>query len=298
MKTKILSLALICLLVFGCKDNSNLQPSLLYYSYDYATHSAVVIKTPNDYPEGSIGLGYSDYSGDIIIPSSVVYNGERYEVVGIGMGAFAGCKDLRSIKIPSSITNIEKYAIMGCPNLDAIVIDSKNPKFDSRNNCNAVIETETNILLFGSNKAYVPSNVIKIGSYSFVGLSFESLEIQEGVNEIEHHTLQNLSNLTTITLPNSLITIGEDALSNCISLKSVTIGRNVKQIVDAFLAGDNSLETITCLAITPPQWVLAHVDIPQNVILYVPDNSVSSYTNDEVWGKYFMDNIRPISTKY
>lgn len=297
MKTKVLSLAFVCLLVFGCKDTSNLQPSLLYYSYDYATHSAVVIKTPNDFPEGIIALGYSEYSGDIVIPSSVVYYGEKYEVVGIGKGAFAGCKDLRSIKIPSSIINIEEYALLGSPNLDAIIVDPNNPKYDSRYNCNAVIETETNTLLFGSNKTFVPSNVVKIGPYSLVGLSFESLEIQEGLKEIDHHTLQSLPNLTSITLPHSLTIIGEDALSSCISLKTVTIGKNVNTIVDAFLAGDISLETITCMAATPPQWVFAHVDIPQNVILYVPDNSVSSYINDEVWGKYFKDNIRPISTK-
>lgn len=293
MKTKVLLLAFICLFAFGCKDNSKLQPSQLCYSYDYVSRTATVIKTPND----STNFGFSNYSGDIIIPSSVVYKGEKYEVVGIGMEAFARCQNLRSIKIPNSIINIEKQALIYCPNLDAIVVDPNNPRYDSRHNCNAVIETETNTLLFGSNKTFVPSNVLKIGPYSLVGLSFESLEIQEGVNEIDHHTLQSLPNLTTITLPNSLTMIGEDALANCISLKSVTIGRNVKQIVDAFLAGDKSLETITCLATTPPQWVHANIEIPQNVILYVPDNSVSNYINDEVWGKHFKDNIRPISSK-
>lgn len=296
--------------LFSCKDNnsvSNEEPtnqklpaSELYYSFDYGTHTATVIKTP-DVDTGSIGnLSYyqpSTYSGDIVIPSTVIYYEEEYTVTGIGERAFTGAKDLHSLHIPSTIDTIAKEAILDTPNLDYITVDSKNPKFDSRYKCNAIIETKTNTLIVGSNYTFIPSNVYKIGPWTLNGLSFETLEIQEGLKKIDHHSLQNLRNLKTITFPSSLEIIEEDALARCPSLKTVTIGKNVNKIVDAFLAGDKSLETITCLAITPPQWVLANVDIPQNVILYVPDNSVSSYINDEVWGKYFKDNIRPISTK-
>lgn len=285
--------------MFGCKENSNLLPSQLYYSYDYATHSAIVIKTPNDYPEdGSIGLGYSDYSGDIIIPSSVVYNGEKYEVLGIGMGAFAGCKNLRSITIPRSIINIEKLALTGSLNLEAIVVDSKNPEYDSRYNCNAIIETETSTLIYGCNATIIPNDILTIGTESFECLTFESMPIPEGVKRIEHHTLWRLPYLRSIEIPNSVVFIGENVLSYCENLSSVILGKSLEQI-DADVLRDNpNLVEVTCYAVNPPKcngYSRPFSGISNEAILYVPAQSVSRYTEDNVWGKAFKE-IHPITT--
>ena len=279
----------------SCNDSLNWDESQLCYEYDYASHTATVVKTPNDFPEGYISVGYSDYSGNISIPSYVTYYNEKYEVVKIKQGAFAGCTRLKSVKIPKTVTEIERYAFIGSSNLDVLIVDPENPKYDSRYECNAIVETATNTLLFGSNKMNIPSNVLIIGPYSIVGLTFEKIAIQEGLKKIDHHTLQSLPNLTTIEFPNSLEDIGEDALSSCTALKSVTLGKNVKSIFDAFLAGDKSLETITCLSETPPVWSMPHLDIPDGVILYVPDQSVNLYSQDQVWGKHFV--IRPLSSK-
>lgn len=307
MKTKVFVLLCACALLMCCKDNNSassgevanqeLPPSNLYYSYDYASRTAMVVKTPNDYPDDDLYWGYSDYSGDIVIPSSVIYRDVEHIVTGIQKGAFAGCENLRSIFIPATIDNIEQGTITFTPNLESIIVDPKNPIYDSRYKCNAIIETKTNTLIAGSNNTFIPSGILKIGPYALNGLSVDSLEIPEGLKEIEHFSLQHMANLKSITIPKTLETIGEDALAHCNSLKSVTIGPNVKLIVNAFLAGDKSLETISCLATTPPQWIYPSVQIPQTVILYVPDNSVTAYNNDEVWGKYFKDRIRPLSSK-
>lgn len=306
MKTKFLLFLFVITAFISCNDRSNvdetptaLEESQLYYEYDYASHTATVVKTPNDFPEVdyyySMGQDYSEYSDNIVIPSYVEYQGEKYKVVGINIGAFARSSKLRSVKIPSTIETIGKYAFTGCPNLETITVDKNNPKYDSRYNCNAIIETATNTLLFGSNKMNIPSNVKIIGPYSIIRLTFEEIIIPEGVKEIDHHTLQRLPNLKMIDFPNSLETIDEDALTDCTSLKSVTLGRNVKSIFDAFLAGNKSLETVTCLSVTPPVWGMPHVDIPNDVILYVPDQSVDLYSQDQVWGKHFI--IRPLFAK-
>lgn len=299
MNPRLLSMLLVASLFISCKESLNWDESQLFYKYDSATRTAVVVKTPNDFPDVDyyyyMNLDYSSYSGHIAIPSTVMYLGEKYTVVGIEVGAFARCSNLRSVKIPSTVESIGKYAFSGCPNLESIIIDKSNPKYDSRYNCNAIIETTTNILLFGSNKMNIPNNVSIIGPYSIMRLSCERINIPEGVKKIDHHTLQNLPNLKTIEFPNSLEDIGEDALSHCTSLKSITLGKNVKSIFDAFLAGDESLETITCLSDTPPVWSMPYLNIPEGVILYVPDQSVDLYMQDKVWGKYF--TIRPLSSK-
>ena len=59
-------------------------------------------------------VNYNDYSGDIVIPSVVQYGGNEYAVVGIGEDAFAYCRDLATVSIPSSVTTIGAYAFLYC----------------------------------------------------------------------------------------------------------------------------------------------------------------------------------------
>ncbi len=292
MKTRFLLITFVITTFIGCKDSLKWDESQLVYEYDYASHTATVVKNSNEVQDGNVVVGYS---GNISIPPYVKYYNETYEVVRIKQGAFSYCSKLKSVKIPKTVIDIEREAFIYSPNLDVLIVDSDNPKYDSRYECNAIIETQTNTLLFGSNKMNIPNNVTIIGSWSILGLSFENIHIPEGVKIIDHHTLQALPNLKAIEFPNSVGTISEDALSRCPSLKTVTIGKNVKSVCDAFLAEDKSLETVTCLSLTPPQWLFPHVEIPENVILYVPDQSVELYCQNQVWGKYFI--VRPLSSK-
>ena len=91
------------------------------------------------------GYSYDSYSneyiGDVVIPSSVKYNGVTYSVTSIGYAAFYKCESLKSIEIPNSVTSIGDYAFYICTSLTNIVVDSENTIYDSRNGCNAIIET-------------------------------------------------------------------------------------------------------------------------------------------------------------
>jgi len=90
-------------------------------------------------------------------------------VTSIGNYAFAVCTGLTSISIPNSVTSIAKYAFIGCSDLESITVENGNANYDSRENCNALIETETNTLITGCKNTVIPNSITSIGNYAFYG---------------------------------------------------------------------------------------------------------------------------------
>jgi len=110
---------------------------------------------------------YNTYSGSVTIPSSVTYNGTTYSVTSIGDDAFAWCTGLTSVTIPNSVTSIGESAFASCTGLTSIVVNDDNTKYDSRENCNAIIETATNTLIAGCQNTTIPNSVTSIGREAF-----------------------------------------------------------------------------------------------------------------------------------
>jgi hypothetical protein len=129
-------------------------------------------------------------------------------VTSIGGSAFWECFGLTSITIPNSVTSIGDSAFYGCTGLTSIVVENGNSKYDSRNNCNAIIETASNTLIAGCNNSIIPNSVTSIGDFAFYGCS----------------------GLTSITIPNSVTSIGNGAFWGCSGLTSI-----VSQIVNPFV---------------------------------------------------------------
>lgn len=84
-------------------------------------------------------------------------------VSSIGDIAFAECKNLTSINIPYSVQYIGSDAFLNCGSLSCITVDGYNNWYDSRDNCNAIIETASNTLLRGCGNTVIPSTVTAIG---------------------------------------------------------------------------------------------------------------------------------------
>ncbi|MBQ0062883.1 MAG: leucine-rich repeat domain-containing protein [Prevotella sp.] len=103
-----------------------------------------------------------------------------------------------------------KLQIRWCSGLTSIVVAEGNTKYDSRDNCNAIIETSTNTLIVGCKTTIIPNSVTSIGDRAFA----------------------YCSGLTSITIPNSVTSIGESAFSGCKVLSDVKIGKSVEIIGD------------------------------------------------------------------
>ena len=162
--------------------------------------------------QGSGSYDSDEYSGSVTIPETVTYDGRTYSVTSIE-DAFAFCSGLTSITIPKSVTSIANGACAYSQSLTSIVVDNGNTKYDSRNGCNAIIETATNTLIAGCSSTVIPESVTSIGINAFTGTSLTSITIPNGVTEIGIGAFLQCESLTSVTIPNSVTSIGNAAFS-------------------------------------------------------------------------------------
>ena len=134
-------------------------------------------------------------------------------VTKIGTRAFYQ-SDLESITIPASVTEIEEMLFGWCENLNSIVVNKNNPVYDSRNNCNAIIETSTNILIEGCNSTKVPDTVTEIGRYAFYQrFGLKKIIIPDSVKRFDYYAFADCDRIEEFHMTKSVRTWEHGAMS-------------------------------------------------------------------------------------
>ena len=257
--------------------------------------------------KGSTYESYNnEYSGNVVIPSSVEYNGNSYSVTSIGECTFADCTDLTSVTIPNGVTSIEYIAFAGCSSLTSVTIPnsvtsiadlafSRCPSLTSIEIPNSVTTIGNSVFFdsIGLTSVTIPNSVTEIGEFAFSGCSgLTSLTISNSMTSIPFSAFDCCTSLTSIEIPNSVTKIGGFAFGNCTGLTSIKIPNSVTSIGDnAFYQVDKSdmdhadLTAVISLIENPfiiESTVFTKTTL-KNATLYVPIGTKDKYMSTEGW---------------
>ena len=245
-----------------------------------------IVSTASSYSQGFALAGIFGYQ----VRNYILGN----SITRIDDAAFHGCVYLTSIEIPSSVSDIGRNVFSGCYSLSSIKVAEDNTVYDSRDNCNAIIETATNTLIAGCKNTVIPNSVTCIGAAAFYRQeAMTSIEIPNSITSIGSSAFAGCIGLTSIKIPNSVITLGVQSFAGCSGVTSVIIGSGLTSVGDDTFNYCTKLTSVCCFADTPPSSDgYAFHGIPGSATLYVPAQSLEAYKKNYYWGRFA--NILPI----
>ena len=216
---------------------------------------------------------YSRYSGKVVIPKTVTYEGVKYSVTSIGVqafyncsgltsvtvggnvtsignGAFMYCNYLESVTIPNSVTSIGDLAFKDCYRMTSITIGSGVTSIGSSafSGCSKLTSVHITDLEAWCKISFLynGSNPLTYAHHLYLNdTEIKDLVIPNTVTSIGYHAFCDCSGLTSVTIPNSVTSIGYEAFIYCSGLTSVTIGSGVTSIESGTFSACSSLKSVT-----------------------------------------------------
>ena len=248
----------------------------IYYSFNTSNNTATVIS------------GENKYTGDVVIPETVTYQGTTYTVTKIGNSAFAECTDLTSVTIGNGVTSIGQSVFYGCSGLTSVTIGNNVTSIGSGAFASSALISIT-----------IPNSVTSIGSNAFSGCSsLTSATIGNGVTSIGECVFSDCSGLTSVTIPEGVTSIEYEAFQYCTSLTSITIPNSVTYIASYAFLGCSNLKEVYCMAEQVPDTnykTILDKSIIKSATLYVPASAVNAYKSSSYWKEF--GTILPIAVE-
>lgn len=156
---------------------------------------------------------------------------------------FCGFKHMVSITISKNVTKIGKGVFDNCELLKKITVDPENKYFDSRDNCNAIVEKSTDSIVAGCAGTVITDSIKYIKAGAFLGTKVEKMIIPDNVKEIGEEAFRDCNRLYKVSIPGSTI-IGESAFYSCSVLNDVEIKEGNAEIKEGAFWDCNALKKI------------------------------------------------------
>ena len=291
MKKFLLTIVAILLPIVASADAVVIDG--IYYNLDSENRVAEVTSGPKR------------YSGSIVIPSSITYNGSQYSVTSIAYEAFTGCSDLTSVILPNSVTSIGSYAFNGCNNLTNIKLsDNLNDiypnTFDRCSSLTSIIipKKVTKISDAAFYKCSSLSSITILGSPTFYygnfqvhyNSAFVECPLREVIIDGEKASMsfKNIISIEKVILKDNVKVVNESVFEGCKGITHITLGSYIENIESKAFAGLEKLEEVTCYSKNVPNtnrtvFENSYVDY---ATLYVPEESIGAYKNTAPWSGF------------
>ena len=281
----------------------SLQAMAYNFTYTYQGKTLYYYVTSGSTIKVTYYSSISDFNnyvnGDVVIPSTVTYNGTTYSVTSIGKSAFSGCSSLTSVTIPNSVTSIGISAFSDCSGLTSITIPNSVTSIGQSafSDCSSLTSVT------------IPNSVTSIGKMAFVGCSgLTSITIPNSVTSIGKMAFVGCSGLTSINVASGnthyssidgvLYNYVQNTLIQCPGARtSVTIPNSVTSIGEGAFSGCSGLTSVRCLASAPPSIGSSSFSgISSTCTLTVSCVSLDAYIGSD-WNTYFGGRILEDSTE-
>ena len=249
----------------------------------------------NKQPEGLLYLDnwLIGYKGDAPNGDIIIADGTTH----INESAFSYCEYITSVTIPKSVIYIGDFFLRHCDAIVGLSVDKDNVVFDSRENCNAIIETNSNTIIKACINTIIPQTITKIGMCSFETLGIVEISIPDNVVEISGGAFSFCERLERVIIGNGVTSIGDNAFHGCFALENLSLGDKVEIIGKQAFAGCVSL-----LDVKLPNSVIRIKEDAFNGTGWYNNQSEYPYVLDgwilyDVGWPYIKDGIRGIADR-
>jgi hypothetical protein len=240
------------------------------------------------------------YSGNLVIPSKITYNGVTYTVTKVDDYAFYGSTSLVSVTFPSTIKELGSELFTNCGNLTSVVLNNGLTKIGSRAfaNCTALTSVPlTSYLEIIGDEAFencqnlisltIPESVDSIGYGAFSGCKgLKSLTLNNSIIAISDNLFYGCSGLTEVEIPSKVTTIGAHAFDGCSSVATLKLGSSLTSIGMAAFGNCNNISIIYSYNLVPPTCDVNGVFSIYTGTLRVYNTSISAYKSATEWSNF------------
>ena len=236
-----------------------------------------LIKNPDAQGEINILSVITDESGTI-----------GFTVTAIVGYAFYNCANITKLSIPATVRSIGTAITSCCTILNQILVDLDNPYYDSREYCNAIINTATGELIAGCNKTTIPEGVTAIGTEAMRGMfDLEGIVLPSTLTRIGNRAFYYCKKLTGhLAIPEGVTEVATYAFYKCTGLTAISLPSTISTMGSCAFRECSNVTWVSCYAVTPPSIDSRMFGKFSGCTLMVPIASVDTYKAAANWKKF------------